>query len=160
MIIHDDGHTNVIAVDGLLPIEDIKDKDGNIIQVGIYSRTRNTGFAYNRFDFIITNPPFGSKIRQTEQAYMHQYGYALKGIDWLAPNSRQTVRNNQSTEILFIEQCYNFLRPGGYIAIVIPDGILTNSNLHVCPRWYRRKVSYCSSDFYATNCISGDRCGG
>ena len=129
MIIHDDGHTNVIAIDGLLPIEDIKDNDGNIIQEGIYSRTRNIGFAYNRFDFIITNPPFGSKIKQTEQAYMHQYGYALKGIDWLDPNSRQTVRDNQSTEILFIEQCYNFLCPGGYLAIVIPDGILTNSTL-------------------------------
>ena len=129
MIIHDDGHTNIIAVDGLLPVEDIKDRDGNTIQEGIYSRTRNIGFAYNRFDFIITNPPFGYKIRQTEQAYMHQYGYSIKGIDWLEPNSRQTVRSNQSTEILFIEQCYNFLSPGGYLAIVIPDSILTNSTL-------------------------------
>ena len=78
MIIHDDGHTNVIATDGLLPIDDIKDQDGNIKQQGIYSRTQNKGFSYNRFDFIITNPPFGSSIKQTEQAYMHQYGYAQK----------------------------------------------------------------------------------
>lgn len=129
MIIHDDGHTNVIAVDGLLPIDDIKDKDGNITQKGIYSRTQNRGFAYNRFDFIITNPPFGSSIRQTEQAYMHQYGYAIKDIDWLNPKSKQTARDNQSTEILFIEQCYKFLAEGGYLAMVMPDGILTNSSL-------------------------------
>lgn len=129
MIIHDDGHTNVIATDGLLPIDDIKDKDGNITQKGIYSRTQNKGFAYNRFDFIITNPPFGSSIKQTEQAYMRQYGYALKDVDWLNPKSKQSERDNQSTEILFIEQCHNFLTEGGYLAIVIPDGVLTNSSL-------------------------------
>lgn len=129
MIIHDDGHTNVIATDGLLPIDDIKDKDGNITQKGIYSRTQNKGFAYNRFDFIITNPPFGSSIKQTEQAYMHQYGYAMKEVDWLNPKSKQTARDNQSTEILFIEQCHKFLAEGGYLAIVIPDGVLTNSSL-------------------------------
>lgn len=129
MIIHDDGHTNVIAIDGLLPIDDIKDQDGNIKQPGIYSRTQNKGFAYDRFDFIITNPPFGSSIRLTEQAYMHQYGYAQKDSDWLSPNSKKTDRDNQSTEILFIEQCHKFLTAGGYLAIVIPDGVLTNSSL-------------------------------
>ena len=129
MIIHDDGHTNVIATDGLLPIEDIKDEEGNVIQKGIFSRTQNTGFTYDRFDFIITNPPFGSSIKQTEQAYMHQYGYALKGVDWLNPKSKETARDNQSTEILFVEQCHRFLTEGGYLAIVIPDGVLANSGL-------------------------------
>jgi len=129
MIIHDDGHTNVIATDGLLPIDDIKDKDGNITQKGIYSLTQNKGFVYKSFDFIITNPPFGSSIKQTEQAYMHQYGYAIKDIDWLNPKSKQAARDSQNTEILFIEQCHKFLAEGGYLAIVIPDGILTNSSL-------------------------------
>ena len=129
MIIHDDGHANVIATDGLLPVEDITDTDGNITQKGIYSRTQNKGFAFDRFDFIITNPPFGSSIKQTEQSYMNQYGYAMKDIDWLNPKSKQTPRDNQSTEILFIEQCHKFLTKGGYLAMVIPDGVLTNSSL-------------------------------
>ncbi len=129
MIIHDDGHTNVVATDGLLPIENIEDRDGNITQKGIFSRTGNKGFAYDKFDFIITNPPFGSSIRQTEQAYMNQYDYALKEADWLNPNHKKTARENQSTEILFIEQCHKFLIAGGYLAIVIPDGVLTNSSL-------------------------------
>ncbi|MCE7980897.1 MAG: restriction endonuclease subunit M [Caldilinea sp. CFX5] len=129
MIIHDDGHTNVIAADGLLPIEDVRDDEGNVTQRGIYSRTYNRGFAYDRFDFIITNPPFGSSIKQTEQAYMRHYGYALSGVDWLNPKSKETPRDNQSTEILFIEQCHNYLREGGYLAIVLPDGVLTNSSL-------------------------------
>ena len=56
MIIHDDGHTNVIASDGLLRDE------------AIISKTGNNGFAYGTFDLIITNPPFGSVIKQTESA--------------------------------------------------------------------------------------------
>jgi type I restriction-modification system DNA methylase subunit len=133
MIIHDDGHTNVIAADGLLPISDVTqtDKDGmkHIIQKGISSRTNNKGFQFDRFNFIITNPPFGSSVRQTEQAYMHQYGYAQKEIDWLNPKSKVTPRDNQSTEVLFIEQCYNYLAEDGYLAVVLPDGVLTNSSM-------------------------------
>ncbi len=117
MIIHDDGHTNVIAADGLLSSQDIINK------------TNNHGFSYNKFDFIVTNPPFGSTVKLTEQAYMKNYNFAKKEVDWLNPNTRQSERDNQNTEILFIEQCYNFLREDGYLAIVIPDGILTNSSL-------------------------------
>ena len=117
MIIHDDGHTNVIAADGLLDDEELRKK------------TKNQGFKYNRFDFIITNPPFGSSVRQTEQAYMRNYSFALKEVDWLNAKTRESLRDNQSTEVLFIEQCHNFLAEGGYLAIVVPDGILTNSSL-------------------------------
>jgi type I restriction enzyme M protein len=133
MIIHDDGHTNVIAADGLLPINDVTQTDQHgvehVIQKGISSKTDNKGFKFNRFDFIITNPPFGSSVRQTEQAYMHQYGYAQKDVDWLNPRSKVSPRDNQSTEVLFIEQCYNYLIAGGCLAVVAPDGILTNSSM-------------------------------
>jgi len=118
MIIHDDGHTNVIASDGLL-----KDTD-------LQNNTKNFEFKYNSFDFIVTNPPFGSSIKQTEKAYLHQYKLGKKEDDWLSVKAlREKVRDSQSTEVLFIEQCYNFLNEGGYLAIVIPDGILTNSSL-------------------------------
>lgn len=117
MIIHDDGHTNVIAADGLLSDEELTKK------------TKNQGFKYNRFDFIITNPPFGSTVRQTEQAYMKNYSFAQKEADWLNLKTKESERDNQSTEVLFIEQCHNFLTEGGYLAIVVPDGILTNSSL-------------------------------
>ena len=117
MIIHDDGHTNVVANDGLVSATEIAAKTGN------------SGFAYSRFDFIITNPPFGSSVKQTEKAYMNQYRFAARGVDWLNPKSLASERPNQDTEILFIEQCWNYLNEGGYLAIVIPDGILTNSSL-------------------------------
>jgi len=117
MIIHDDGHTNVIAADGLLPSDEL------------IKKRNKQGFEYDRFDFIVTNPPFGSVIKQTEQAYMREYGFAMKSEDWLNPKTKATLRESQSTEVLFIEQCHRFLRDGGYLAIVVPDGILTNSSL-------------------------------
>lgn len=118
MIIHDDGHTNVITSDGLISDETI------------ITKTNNQGFKYETFDFIITNPPFGSTIRQTEQAYLKTYQLGKKEEDWLAvKSSSEQYRDGQSTEVLFIEQDYKFLKEGGYLAIVIPDGILTNSSM-------------------------------
>lgn len=142
MIIHDDGHTNVISCDGLLQItpekepedkietdeerEERETKNKNTIQV----KGSNKRFKENHFDFIITNPPFGSSVKQTEKAYLHQYGFGKKEVDWLdVKNSSVKNRDSQSTEVLFIEQAYNFLNDGGHLAIVIPDGILTNSSL-------------------------------
>ncbi len=119
MIIHDDGHTNVIASDGLLSDTEMQAKSGN------------KEFKFNSFDFIITNPPFGSSIKQTEKAYMHQYNLAVKEVDWLNTNTsgKAALRDSQSTEVLFLEQCHKFLVEFGYLAVVIPDGILTNSSL-------------------------------
>ena len=118
MIIHDDGHTNVITSDGLVSDETIINK------------TNNQGFKYGTFDFIITNPPFGSTIRQSEQAYLKTYQLGKKEEDWLAvATPPQNIRDGQSTEVLFIEQDYKFLKEGGFLAIVLPDGILTNSSM-------------------------------
>ena len=118
MIIHDDGHTNVITSDGLVSDEDI------------FAKTSNQGFTYGTFDFIITNPPFGSTIRHSEQAYLKTYQLGKKEEDWLAVKALpENTRDGQSTEVLFIEQDYKFLKEGGYLAIVLPDGILTNSSM-------------------------------
>ena len=118
MIIHDDGHTNIITSDGLVSDDTI------------FAKTNNQGFRYGTFDFIITNPPFGSTIRQSEQAYLKTYQLGKKEEDWLAVKATpENIRDGQSTEVLFIEQDYKFLKEGGYLAIVLPDGILTNSSM-------------------------------
>ncbi len=120
MIIHDDGHTNVISLDGL-------ESPGNIKKI-----TENNGFKYNQFDYIITNPPFGSSIKKSEKKYLGDYIFGKKDYHWLDyknQGKKPKDRNNQSTEVLFLEQCYHFLNEGGYLAVVLPDGILTNSSL-------------------------------
>lgn len=118
MIIHDDGHTNVVRNDGLESPKQIEQNTGN------------GNFQYESFDFIITNPPFGSTVRQSEQAYLKNYQLGKKEEDWLAVKAQpEDMREGQNTEVLFIEQDYKFLREGGYLAIVLPDGILTNSSM-------------------------------
>ncbi|MFY2593797.1 restriction endonuclease subunit M [Achromobacter xylosoxidans] len=129
MIIHDDGHTNVIAFDGLEAIDTMRE------------RTKNKGFKADAFDFIITNPPFGSKVKFAEKRYLENYSLGKKGVDWIDAKLnninllRETVREQQTTEVLFIEQCHRFLKPGGYLAMVIPDSILTNSSMQYVRDW-------------------------
>lgn len=137
MIIHDDGHTNVIAYDGLAPIDEVsinlEDSRGQKeLKERLNKLTidkRNNNFKSNHFDFIITNPPFGSTIKQTEKAYLHQYNFGNSESSWLDLKPYRREKENQSTEILFIEQARNFLKDKGILAIVIPDGILTNFSL-------------------------------
>ncbi len=102
MIIHDDGHTNIISTDSLKNVEEIT--------------KQHKGFKKNYFDILLTNPPFGAMVKSTEKDYLDKYELG-KG------------KKNQKTEILFIERCLDFLKPNGKIAIVLPDGILTNSSL-------------------------------
>jgi type I restriction enzyme M protein len=114
MIIHDDGHTNVIGHDALDRLDRIK------------SNSNNTGFAANRFSLILTNPPFGAQVNLAERPYLADY--ALGQVEDAKGNRKP--RKNQKTEILFLERVWNFLKPGtGRAAVVLPDGILTNSSL-------------------------------
>ncbi len=103
MIIHDDGHSNVISNDALV--------DFNVL----YDQHR--GFGKEKFDVILTNPPFGADIKQTELPYLENYELG-KG------------KTSRKTEILFLERCFDFLKwETGKLAIILPDGILTNSSL-------------------------------
>lgn len=111
MIVHDDGHTNVISFDALDSIEKMHD--------------HNPGFAKNKFDLILTNPPFGSNIVKAEKPYLSSYELGrVKDA-----KGKEKDRPRQSSEILFIERIWEFLKPGtGKAAIVLPDGVLTNSS--------------------------------
>ena len=114
MILHDDGHSNVIGEDALDRLEAIR------------KRTGNNGFVEGRFDLILTNPPFGAQVNLTERPYLPDY-YLGSQED---AKGRRKPRKNQKTEILFIERVWQFLKPGtGRAAVVLPDGILTNSSL-------------------------------
>ena len=111
MIVHDDGHTNVISFDALDSIDKMNAK--------------NHGFKKDQFDLILTNPPFGSVVNSAEKLYLS--GYTLGNTYTAAGKAKP--RKNQSSEILFIERIWEFLKPGtGKAAIVLPDGILTNSS--------------------------------
>ena len=107
MIIHDDGHTNVISSDSLENFSDIK--------------KINKDFKEASFDLILTNPPFGATVKGSEKTYLGNFELGKNG---------NKDRKNQKTEILFIERCIQFMKhKTGKMALVLPDGILTNSSL-------------------------------
>lgn len=129
MILHDDGHTNVIGFDALEPINNINQ--------------HNRGFKANSFTLVLTNPPFGSIVKQTEKPYLSSYemaniSFRAKKTTKSSPKSGKKAvkaRASVKTEILFCERVYNFLQPDGRAAIILPDGILTNSSLQGVRDW-------------------------
>ena len=140
MIIHDDGHTNIVGHDALDFPDNLEDKNG--------------GLAEGKFDLILTNPPFGATIKRTEKGdgYLEQFdlmrylgkSYPLhsemtgEGDETdrrLTPKSFRP-RASIKTEIAFLERIHSFLKPGtGRAAVVLPDGILTNSSLQGVRHW-------------------------
>lgn len=112
MILHDDGHTNVISHDWLEPIE-------NMTKLNLW-------FKENWFDYIFTNPPFGAVVKKTESDYLGSFELGKSG---------NKERPAQKTEILFIERFHQFLKPNGKISVVLPDWILTNSSLQYVREW-------------------------
>ena len=107
MILHDDGHSNIINADSL---EDIP-----LIQL------LGKKFKKNYFDLILTNPPFGARVKGGEKEYLQKYKLG---------KNKSKVHKSQKTEILFIERCREFLKPGtGKMTIIVPNGILNNSSL-------------------------------
>lgn len=135
MIIHDDGHTNIITNDGL--------KNNKTLEI----ENRNLKFQDGTFDLIMTNPPFGSTIKADEVNYYKEYELFEKylGIteikDRIADDdNKKKWRTSQSTEVLFLERCYKYLNEeNGYLAIVVPDGILTNSTSQYVRDWLVEK---------------------
>lgn len=157
MIMHGDGHGGVHHHDGLINVN------------GIFE---------NRFDVILTNPPFGARVEKSQtltstdidipikldlsiledenikkqissisdsevQAKLLHY-YERYGIEYLQKlnqlnddiDKKQKVLDRFKlgkvsglTEVLFMERCLNLLKPGGRMGIVLPEGVLNNSNL-------------------------------
>jgi type I restriction enzyme M protein len=79
-------------------------------------------------DLVITNPPFGSDIPITDAGILDQYELAATWERAEDGNFRRTGRRQSSVapEILFVERCVKWLKPGGRAGIVLPDGILGN----------------------------------
>lgn len=139
MIIHDDGHTNIVGSDGLDFLSAMK--------------ARNKQLVPGKFDLVLTNPPFGSIVKRTEkgEGYLEQFkllGYIGKNTDAEEAQAEAAgegdakrgaksvkARSSVKTEILFLERIHTFLKAGGRAAVVLPDGILTNSSLQGVRNW-------------------------
>lgn len=143
MIMHGDGHGGIHHHDGLVDVN------------GIFP---------DRFDAVITNPPFGSSVGRdqrlgdsaetqiTADATLIAKHRERYGETWEENHKRLTTlqgartpvldlfeigkdKANRATEVIFVERCLNLLKPGGTLAIVLPDGNLNNPSLDWLRRW-------------------------
>ena len=70
------------------------------------------------FDVLMANPPFAGDIKQSDMLSLYELGHKENG------KSETKV----GRDILFIERNLDFLRPGGRMAVVLPQGRFNNSS--------------------------------
>lgn len=98
----------------------------------ILSPKSDLNYLLESADIILTNPPFGSKIGIVDESLLHLYEF---GYNWTYSESEQTwyklntLVKNQAPQVLFLELCIRLLKPGGKMAIVLPEGIFGNKSL-------------------------------
>ena len=122
-LIAGDGHTNVMHLNTL-----DYGRWGTVTKEETWNDTYNDGFkklkklnpakdfASFDFDIVMANPPFAGEVKEGQ--ILNRYELGLK-------NGK--IQKSVSRDILFIERNLNFLKPGGRMAIVLPQGRFNNS---------------------------------
>lgn len=141
MIVAGDGKTNIVRTNSL----DVRawQNSSAASKIGTFSRETRDG----NFDLVLTNPPFSGKVTGKTQLNAYDlYDMATRGL--LAtgdeaeddetdgeiqdsPGSRNKLRRvtSMKRDILFLERSLDLLKPGGRMAIVLPQGNLNNIGL-------------------------------
>jgi type I restriction enzyme M protein len=154
MVMAGDGHANIFNINSLdypqgAKTDEIAKIQQTIQQSIASSYDKKVEFksddALGKFDLIFTNPPFGTKV-EVEHEISKRYEL---GHNWTKDTygnfAKGTVSSSQAPEVLFIEQCYNFLKPSGRMAIVLPDGILGNPNTEYVRAWILKRFKILAS---------------
>ncbi len=111
-----DGKSNIFQENMLHPIDEFQSKARDTL-LSAKNKLR-------QFDYVVTNPPFGSKIKVLKS----DSGYFDLGHVWKKDNHDEWLKTSKSKETepqaLFIELCLRFLKDGGKLAIVLPETYL------------------------------------
>lgn len=114
LAMHGDGSSNIYPANSLVP-------------PGEWHQDVRKNLRLGSFDIVFTNPPFGSKLPIDDPHILDQFE--------LASVEAKVRRSSMPPEQLFVERCLDFLKPGGRMAIVLPDSILSNPGLAFIRRW-------------------------
>ena len=112
MMMHGDGHVHIHAVDSLLDLKDMPNEKLMPTKNVLYHNGK-THPTNEKFDIIISNPPFSMKIDATDKIKYR--------------NSCPILGKHQS-EIIFIERWYQFLKPNGRLGVVLPENIFNTAS--------------------------------
>ena len=80
-------------------------------------KTRNQNRDF-KFDILMANPPFAGDIKESRIISKYELG----------KNSKGKYQNKVGRDILFIERNLSFLKDGGRMAIVLPQGRFNNAS--------------------------------
>jgi type I restriction enzyme M protein len=129
MLINNDGHGNIHCLNSLAVTRtDIAQR-----------RIPGAGeLAFESFDVVLTNPPFGARIPVDDPAILRGFDLAHRWDrtpdgDFVMRGS--DLQSKMPPEILFIERCWQWLKDGGRMGIVLPDGILGNPDTEQIRAW-------------------------
>lgn len=154
MVMNNDGSGNIYQGNSLLHphLWDAQMRDELAKALHISPDEIKNERAIEFFDVIFTNPPFGSKIPVDDRNTLEQYqlGYIWRNEQQkVDPKSEWTITENfqksAPPEQLFIERCLQFLKPGGRMAIVLPDSILSNPGLGYIRDWLIKETRIIAS---------------
>ncbi len=160
MVMNNDGSGNMLHTDTLLPpymwSSDFRNNLAKAVNASeedpekhITANQITTMNTIGLFDVIVTNPPFGSKIVIKDTAVLEQYAL---GHIWEKPidDSGKWVQSPRlqsgvPPEQLFVERCVQLLKPGGRMAIVLPDSILGSPGLGYIRQWLLQETKVVAS---------------
>lgn len=150
MVMNNDGSGNILQNNSLLQphewTDDFKTRLSAALQIDKKTLINKDSIGY--FDVIVTNPPFGSKIPIKDHAILSQFDLAKiwkqdkKTGKWTITDRYQS---SVSPEILFIERCYQFLKPGGRMGIVLPDALLGSPGTGYIREWLIKNTKIIAS---------------
>lgn len=130
------------------------------------SHLKKSDVSNQQFDAVVGNPPYGgsglefNQLRDTLIQNIRNFELLPKSVrdnlkhsnsqsslgfyqddkkDKLSSEARAKLKSFP-IEVLFIERFVQLVKPGGWIAIVIPDGILANSNMHNVREFIAKKT--------------------
>ncbi|OZG32112.1 MULTISPECIES: N-6 DNA methylase [Rickettsieae] len=118
MTIIGDGKSKIVQENTLHPIHEFQVKTKELI-----TTQKDGEIELNTFDFVVTNPPFGSKIKVLKEDCKYfelGHQYKKEGNSFIRTNK---VKETEPQE-LFIERCLQLLKDGGKLAIVLPETYL------------------------------------
>lgn len=125
-LIAGDGHTNVLhlnTLDYTQWTETAKQEDWLSTYFEGFDRLKklrrdSKSFRDFNFDLLMANPPFAGDIKESRILSLYE----------LAKNAKGKPQSKVGRDILFIERNLDFLKPGGRMAIVLPQGRFNNSS--------------------------------
>ncbi|GBU23214.1 hypothetical protein R80B4_03130 [Fibrobacteres bacterium R8-0-B4] len=91
------------------------------------------------FDIVLTNPPFGKEIKVVGKDKLQQFDLAY---EWEKTNDTffrtNKMKNDVQPQILFIERCFQLLKIGGKLGIILPETFFHAPKLHYILDFFRK----------------------